>query len=188
MFGIKLFKEIKGVFKPPVRKYYIGKIVHYCPYFLPTNVCTTIIRFRKLKLRDQVEYEEAIKESPWLKESKRFTNMPMVRRAKDWVFKVFGNWYWLQWGWPMYIFWHNLGWKDKYDTPRFEWAPAFYVFFFKWQFCIHWLAPDGNNDKYYEMILWWKNYCNKDIKKAEKSWGWTDMKTKQSTWNKNYLV
>ena len=65
---------------------------------------------------------------------------------------------------------------------------VYYIFFFNWQFCIWWTAPDGNNDKYYEMILHWKYTCKKDIIKAERDWGWVDMKTKLSTWNKDYLL
>ena len=112
----------------------------------------------------------------------------MVRRAKDWIFKLFGNHYWLQIGWPISICRNELGWKDKFNSPRFEWTPAFYIFFFKWQFVIHWTAPDGDNDRYYEMILQYLKYHNKDIIATEKDWGWVDSTTKKSTWNKDYLV
>jgi len=188
---MKLLKEIKGVFKPPVKKYYIGKIVHGTPYFNPWNFVPTIIKCRKLKLKTQekiTEYEERYPHLVKYNKTYRFSNMPMVRRSKDWVFELFNNYYWLQIGWPIRITWHGLGWKDKYETPRYEWAPAFYIFFFNWQFCIHWVAPDGDNNQYYEQILWWRNYSDKDIVKAQTSWGWTDMKTKLSTWNKDYIL
>jgi hypothetical protein len=185
---MKLFKEIKGVFKQPTKRFYLGETVFLCPYFYPRNVNPSIVSFRKLKPRDEDEYQEKASKSPWLKESYRFTNMPMVRRNKEWVFELFGGWYWLSIGYPIYIYWHGLGYKDKYDSPRFEWVPAFYVFFFKWQFCIHWNAPDGDNDTYYEMILWWKHYCKNDIKAAEESWGWVDGQTHKSTWNPDYLL
>lgn len=185
---MKLLNEIKGVFKLPKKGYYLGKISHGTPYFYPRNFNATIITVRRLRLTNEKKYQEAIKEHPWLKESKRFTNLPMVRRCKDWIFKLFRNHYWLSLGWPMYIYWNSLGWKDKFETPRFEWSPAFYIFFFNWQFCIWWNAPDGDNDQYYEQILWWKNYANKDIKLAESTWGWNNYYTKESTWNKNYLL
>lgn len=90
-------------------------------------------------------------------------------------------------GRPFKIVRTELGWKDKYNTPRQEWVPQFLIFFFKWQFCIWWVAPDGDNDLYYEMLLWWKYYCDEDINKARDEWGWVDSKTKESTWNDKYL-
>lgn len=185
---LDLFKEIKGIFVQPKKRYYLGRIAHGCPYFYPLNFVSTIIKFRRLKLRDEAEYSELIAKSPWLKDSKKFTNMVMVHRSKEWTFKLFNNWYWLQIGWPVYIYWHDLGYKWKYDSTRFEWCPAFYIFFFKWQFCIHWTAPDKDNDKYYEMILHWKHSSNKDIVKAENTWGWVNCETKESTWDKKYVL
>lgn len=186
---MKLFKETKGVFKAPKKRYYIGKIVHGAPYFYPIGFVSTILKFRLLKLRDNDDMEKMVKDRPWIKKKDiMFSNMPMARRSKDWIFNIFNNWYWLQLGWPIYIYWHGLGWKDKFDSPRFEWTPAFYIFFFNYQFCTHWCSPDGDNDKYYEMILWWKNYSNKDIVKAKKTWGWVDFQTKKSTWNDNFLI
>jgi hypothetical protein len=122
----QLLQEIKGVFKPPKKRYYFGKLQHGSPYYTPTpKVCMEHV---------------------------------------------------------------GLGWKDKYFVPIMEWAPQFHIRFFNLQFVIWWEAPDGNSDLYYEMILWWLNYSNKDIVKAEKTWGWTDYNTKKSTWNKDYLV
>jgi hypothetical protein len=151
-------KLVKGVFKPPKKSYYLGRLLYGTPYFYPWNFNSTILTIRK--------------------------EHPRFLRCKH--FKLFG--YDVSYGWPIMIHRNGLGWKDKWNSPRFEWSPAFYIFFFKWQFVIHWNAPDKNNDLYYEMILWWKNYCNKDIVKAEKTWGWQDCNTKKSTWNINYLI
>lgn len=185
-----LLKEIKGTFKPPVKKYYLGKLAHGTPYFWPMNYCPTIITFRKLEEKTQEEKENYNKQYPWLKigDYHKFKNLPMVRRAKDWIFKLFGSYYWVQIGWPISIRTNELGWKDKFNSPRFEWTPAFYIFFFKWQFVIHWVAPDGNNDRYYEMILNYIHYCDKDIEKTKSDWGWIDSRTKLSTWNEDYLI
>jgi hypothetical protein len=38
------------------------------------------------------------------------------------------------------------------------------------------------------MILHYLYYADKDIKKAEKTWGWIDYDTKLSTWDKKYLL
>ena len=187
----ELKKEIWGVFKPPVKRYYLGKLAFGTPYFYPWNFEKYILHVRILKRKSDEEYKNYCERFPHLKNQHAqaiYSNLPMVRRTKDWIFRLFGKDILLQIGWPIMMKWNSLGWKDKYGSPRFEWSPAFYIFFFKWQFCIWWASPDGNNDKYYEQILWWMNYCDKDLHKAEKSWGWIDMKTKESTWNKDYLL
>ena len=186
----QLIKETKGVFKPPAKKYYLGKLIYGTPYFWPCNYCSTILTFRKLIERSREERDKLAIQYPWNKDRDidKFTNLPMVRRSKNWIFKLFRNCYWLQIGWPIYIYWNELGWKDKFNSPRFEWSPAFYIFFFKWQFVIHWVAPDGDNDRYYEMILNYIHYCDKDIEKTKKDWGWIDSGTNLSTWNEDYLV
>ena len=192
----KLIKEIKGVFELPVKAYYLGKERHGAPYFDPMNYVGSIIRVRKLKLRTP---EEVAKKNEQYKYNKNkpdhlYSNYPMVRRAKNKIVKIFGNDYYITWGKPWAVKSVELGWKDKYESPRFEWSPQFHIFFFGLQFCIHWIAPKSSvekyadNDKYYEMILWYLKYSDKDIKKAEETWGWVDGYTKQSTWNKNYLI
>lgn len=146
----------------PKNKYYFGKIVHGCPYFMPWNFNRNIVSIRK-------------------------NSIPMVRRAKDWVFNIFGNQYWIQIGWPIKITWHGLGWKDKFNTPRFEYAPGFYIYFFHWQFCMWKVSPNGDNDKYYEQKLWLDMYCNNDYNKAKETWPWVDGRTKESTWDDNFF-
>lgn len=153
-------KEIKGVFKPPIKSYYIGKIVYGTPYFYPWNFNQTILTIRKER--------------------------PKFLRCN--YFKLFG--YEISYGWPIMIANYGLGWKWKFDSIRFEWEPSFQIYFFKWQFCIHWVAPETKRygDDYWEMILWYLKKCNKDIEQAEGTWGWVDYDTKLSTWNKNYLI
>ena len=45
----ELLKEIKGVFIPPKKSYYLGKLKHGTPYFYPMGFVSTIIYIRKLK-------------------------------------------------------------------------------------------------------------------------------------------
>jgi hypothetical protein len=184
-----LNKEIKDVFIPPKKVYYFGKLIHGSPFFYPMNFNKNIISLRKLKFKSKEMLDAYDKQYPHLKGQgeRMYSNLPMVRRAKNWILK-FKNHYWLEIGWPIMIHTNELGWKTKYDSVRFEWAPAFYIFFFHWQFCIWWNAPDGNNDKYYEMILWYLHYSDKDIVKAKDSWMWVNCETKLSTWNDNYLI
>lgn len=185
-----IIKEIKGIFKPPKKKYYLGKLKYGTPYFYPINFSSSIIKIRKLETRSNEEYQEYIKKYPYLKSSdkSKFKNLPMVRRSKDWIIKTIFGYFWIEIGYPIKIYTNDLGWKDKWNNPRFEWTPAFSIFFFNWQFCIFWIAPDGNNDLYYEMILWYLKYNNKDIKKAKETWGWQNCETKESTWNNKYLI
>ena len=153
----EILKKIKGVFKPPQKRYYLGKLAYGTPYFYPWNFNSTIFTIKKNKAK--------------------------FSRCSS--FKLFN--YNISYGWPIYITWYGLGWKDKFDSPRYEWSPSFQIYFFKWQFCIFWEAPDGNSDKYYEQILWYLNYSNKNIEVAKNTWGWVDFKTKKSTWNDEYL-
>lgn len=185
---MKILKEIKNSpFKMPIKKYYFGKLKYGTPYFFPINFEKSILSVRKLKLMPEKEREEKIKKYPWNKDNYKFSNIPMSRRTKDWIVKIFDNYYFISLGYPIKIHINDLGWKDKWNSPRFEWNPSFKICFFHWQFCIYYNSPDGNNDKYYEMFLWWRYYCDKDIQKAEETWGWVDAHTKESTWNKNYL-
>lgn len=148
---------MKEPFIKPKKRYYIGRIRYGCPYFYPWNFNQTILTIRKKK--------------------------PEYLRCK--YFKLFG--YYISYGWPVLVRKYRLGWKDKFESPRFEWAPSFQIYFFFWQFCIWWVAPDGDNDLYYEMWLWYDKYCDKDIVKAKDTWGWVDYDTKESTWDDKYI-
>lgn len=188
----QLLKDIDGVFKPPKKRYYFGKIYYGCPYFYPPSFLSSIIKIRRLIPRTEEQIQEYCKRYSWrinqLGNDGKYSNFPMVTRNKAWIKKIFGNEYYIQIGYPFSIYRNELGWKDKWYTPRYEWSPAFFIFFFKWQFCMWWNAPDGDNDLYYEMILWYRNYSNKDINKAKETWSWINYETKESTWNDNYLI
>lgn len=99
--------------------------------------------------------------------------------------KFLGFYY--KFGWPIYIRVSELGWKDKYDTPRFEWVSAKYFYFFNIQIAIHYVPEDEDYDSYFEQYLWWKYYSDKNINKAKETWPWINSKTKESTWKDKYL-
>jgi hypothetical protein len=153
-----IIKNIKGVFKPPKKRYYLGKITHGCPYFSPWNFNETILTIRKKR--------------------------PQYLRCKH--FKLLG--YEISYGWPIAVVKYELGWKDKFYTPRFEWSPSFQIWFFRWQFCIWWVSPAKDEDKYWEMVLWYLKYSDNDLEKARSTWDWIDSDTKQSTWDESYLI
>lgn len=108
---------------------------------------------------------------------------------------------------PSYIqiMFEDVGWKDKYDTPRFEHHPYVWIHIYKLNFVWYWdfsksfgLAnPKEYIDEYWEQALWYLYYYNTysqgllnkpDIEKAKESWPWQDYKTKKSTWNNKFLV
>lgn len=186
---MKILKEVRNSpFKPLIKKYYLGKINFGSPYFNPMGFCGSIIKIRRLKLTPIDVLEVKNKRFPYLSEVNKFSNLPMVRRSKNWTIKVLNNFYYIEIGKPIKFHTNDLGWKDKFDSPRFEWSPAFYIYFFKWQFCIWWKSPNLNDeDNYWEMFLWWRHYSDKDIVKAEETWGWEYYETKESTWNKENL-
>jgi hypothetical protein len=184
---IKLIKE--SPFKPLVKKWYVGKIIHGSPYFNPMGFHPTIFSIRKLKLRDEKSYEKIIKDRPWLNNSERYSNLPMVRRTKNKIISFMGNNYYISWGSPISYVEVSLGWKDKYDTPRFEWGPSKMFYFFKWQVCVFYKPENITSgiSKYWEMYLWWKYYSLQNLPIAKSTWGWVDGNTKESTWDNNNL-
>lgn len=178
----KELKDIKEIFKIPKKKYYFGKAVLGSPYMFPWYYCNSIIKIRKLKLKTKKEYDDYVERYPHLKKSKfiKFSNVPEVRRTINFVKKIFNNYYYIEIGYPIKIIKVKLGWKDKFGSPRYEWCPQFHIYFFGLQFAIFWNAPDDDNYTYYEMIIHYLYYADKDIIKAEK--------TCVTTWNKKYLI
>tara|TARA_R110000782_G_scaffold260726_3_gene352060 strand:- start:614 stop:1168 length:555 start_codon:yes stop_codon:yes gene_type:complete len=172
-------------FKKLKRAFYLGKIKYGTPYFFPRNFNKNILTVIKLELVPEERKEELDLRYPHLKHVNMFKNLPTVRRGKNKIVKIFNKYYFLEIGYPWAIKSNTLGWKEKYRMPRFEWSPAFYIFFFHWQFCIWWKTPVENEDNFWEMFLWWKYFCDEDIIKAEKTWGWQSNGV--STWDKNCL-
>lgn len=94
---------------------------------------------------------------------------------------------------------HDVLWKDKYDTPRFECSPYVWIHIFKWNWVWYWSLPlhqKHGEDEYWEQALWYLYYHKTisqfvidypDIKVAKESWPWQDMKG-NSTWTDEFLV
>jgi len=108
---------------------------------------------------------------------------------------------------PSYIqiMFHDVGWKDKYDTPRFEYHPYIWIHIYKWNFVWYWDFPKSFRlanpkkyiDEYWEQALWYLYYYNTysqglldkpNIEKARENWPWQDCETKKSTWNDKFLI
>lgn len=92
----------------------------------------------------------------------------------------------------------DVGWKDKWDTPRYEYPPAIWIHIFKLNLIWYWELPNNKYmDNYWEQALWYLYYYHNisygrldapDIKKAKESWPWQDYDTGKSTWNDKYLI
>jgi hypothetical protein len=175
-------RKIKGVFKQPVRKYYLGKRKYGTPYFWPWGHAAFFIKIRKLKLdKNDLNATRIID---------RFTNFPTYARIKYKIVKFLGSYWYIGYGWPIKVVSYGLGCKDKFGTPRFEWSPAFHIFFFCWQFRIVWTSPckDKYEDNYWEQVLWFINYSDCDLQKAKETWPWLDSNTKESSWKDDILI
>lgn len=97
------------------------------------------------------------------------------------------------------IMFHDVGWKDKYDTPRFEYPPYIWIHIYKWNWVWYWSLPlhqVDKDDEYWEQALWYLYYTNTisqglinkpDIQKAKESWPWQDMRG-NSNWTDEFLV
>lgn len=100
----------------------------------------------------------------------------------------------------IHIIFHDVGWKDKYDTPRFEYPPYIWIHIYKWNWVWYWDLPvyqQNYADEYWEQALWYLYYCNTisqglsdvpNIEKAKENWPWQDCETKKSTWNDKFLI
>lgn len=98
---------------------------------------------------------------------------------------------------------HDIKWKDKYATPRYEDSPiiAFtffgYTIYWTWELYPHW---PGHIDEYWEQALWYLYYYSNisqsrldkpNIFMARKSWPWKTINNfndeGQSSWKDEYL-
>jgi len=100
----------------------------------------------------------------------------------------------------IHIISRDVGWKDKYDTPRFEHRSYIWIHIYDLNFVWYWDLPLHDQDyidEYWEQVLWYLYYTNTisqglsdklSIEKAKESWPWEDYKTKKSSWNDKFLV
>lgn len=173
---------VKDVFKKPTTKRYFGKVRFGSPYFYPKKYNSSIIKIRGRR-KGSDKWIKATYESNWNR-----------------TISIFGFEFCITVGYPIYFKTLELGWKDKWNTPRHEWNPAFYIYFFGLQYIAFKVAPlslisrERNDDRYWEQWLWYTEYyreygCDSpNIKKAMESWGWADAITKESTWDNSYLT
>lgn len=116
-------------------------------------------------------------------------------------FRCGKQWYPVLWcSKPAYIqiMSRNVGWKDKDDTPRYEYPPYVWIHLFGFNLVWYW-EPEFEGldvDDYWEQALWYLYYYNTisygsdkpDIEKAKESWPWFEYKINKSSWNNNFLI
>lgn len=179
---MNILKEIKkSPFNLPNKKTYFGRIKYGVPYFYPRGFNPNVITIKKLELTPKEDLDGM--RNDFIRRAKRFKNQPKSMGGFEKTFKLFGNYFWINIGSPICIKSTELGWKDKFNSPRFEFEPTFNIFFFAWQYRIAYGVDDA--DKYWEMYLWWKYYSDEDIVKAEKTWPWRS--EGKSTWDRSML-
>lgn len=100
----------------------------------------------------------------------------------------------------IHLVFHDVMWKDKFETPRHEDSPYIWLHFFKWDFIWYWKLPKGFNGydmDYWEQALWYlyyasynpekKGYDELSVERAEKTWPWQNFDG-TSNWNKDFLL
>ncbi len=70
----------------------------------------------------------------------------------------------------------KLEWKDKWNTPRCEKEPGFYVEWLWWGF-----HSSRDDSQYWEQKIWIDEYHNGDLEVAKSNWKWRNIKG-ESTW------
>jgi len=99
---------------------------------------------------------------------------------------------------------HDVMWKDKYDSPRYEVPPYIWIHVYKLNLVWYWDLPinllkdsESHIDDYWEQALWYLYYTNtisqvllgkSNIEMAKESWPWQDYETEKSTWNDKFLM
>ena len=93
----------------------------------------------------------------------------------------------------------DVGWKDKYNTPRYEEPPYIWIHLFGLNLIIYWKLVDSKSetDKYWEQALWYlyyasynrkkRGYDELNINKAKETWPWETM-SGESNWNDKFIV
>ena len=122
----------------------------------------------------------------------------VIKKAKGVFKKPVKKW---SWGFGLYnrifkpydndciapIFYYNhwsMSWKPKYDYVCFEDNEQVWFCFFKFFWFGYRLVSPVDEDfeySYWEQMIWYVNYCDCDLKKAEETWY-------EAEWNKKYLI
>jgi hypothetical protein len=158
MKKFEYLKVLNSPFRIPKLKFYLGKIALGTPYFFPRRwvPCTkqdatksATERFDRLvKVRKRKNDKKLPTQKMWME----FYNSSLKSRKP--VPKKFG--------WDFV----SLGYKYKWDEPRFEWSPMFSFVFWKYQFAITVSVPHTSH--YWESWIYYHNETDKNLSKKER--------------------
>ncbi len=91
----------------------------------------------------------------------------------------------------------DVSWKDKYNTPRYEFPPTKYISLFGGLIWFGYVlespykAEDKCSDDYWEQLIWTAIWANGDVDEARQTWPWTTISSlpdkEESTWDEKYL-
>ena len=149
---LDFLRVLNSPFKTPKLHFYLGKLNYGTPYFFPRKwVKPTKDEAKKRateKFNKLVDAGNKPKPSLWkqlyIESLKSKTPVP-----KKIGFDLVG-----------------LGYKYKWDMPRFEWGPMLSFVFFKWQFCVFISVP--NTDHYWEAWIYYDKETDKNLSKKER--------------------
>jgi hypothetical protein len=179
MFYIRVFRkdfitnQTEGIFVKPIFRVSSGKDFNFgAPYFKPRNYCSSIFIVRIYNLSNTNDVRSSLR-----------TNKLFDIIIFQWNIKCFI-------GFPIKFICRDLQWKEKFHTPRAVFSPQIGIYYFGRCHMIYIIPPKNLGDTYWEMILWWKYYCEENLTVAEKTWKWEKRNTlgiKVSSWD-NSLV
>lgn len=161
---------LNSPFKPFRLKFYLGKIKFGTPIFFPRRwVPVTKEEAKKEANKRFDRLLERTDKEPKLSIWKGFYETSL--KSKKAVPKKFG------------FDFVSLGYKYKWDEPRFEWSPMFSFVFWEWQFVINVSAP-CESDHYWESWIYYHNETDKNLSKRER----IEITKKQlpQTWTTSY--
>ena len=147
---LKWIKAYFSPFKPPIPKFYFGKITIGVPWFLPRKWVDLTEKEIQIKAQERYDkLDEGLKTKVTLKHYKN-----LYKGEQKCVPKLIG------------FDFVGLGWKTKWtDTDyRFEHSPLISFVFFKWQIAVIFSAPDP--DLYWTSWLYYQ--YNTDKSKSQK--------------------
>lgn len=138
-----IWKLINSPFKLPKIKFYLGKVKHGTPYFLPRKAVNFTME------------ESRVKATEWVNDKKSF----WFGEDLDKVIKIHNSKY-LKFV-PKTIGFDvvRLGYKYKFDSIRFEWNPMFSFVFFGLQFCI--IVKPEHESQYWESWVYYHKHTDK---------------------------
>ena len=152
MKKLEFLKVLNSPFKIPRLKFYLGKLNYGTPYFYPRRWVSIPKDEAKEsateKLNNLVDAGKKPKPSLW---KQLYIDALKSKKAvpKKIGFDLVG-----------------LGYKYKWDEPRFEWGPMLSFVFFKWQFCIFVSVPETSH--YWESWIYYYKETDKNLSKKER--------------------